>query len=228
MKRDNLKKVDNYKIITILLFIIFMFTSFSMKSQNIYTMSVSPNGSNSIDVNLETAIQSTPSFFLSETHTELNGIINLKICYSVGFFLTPILLNNTINIPINNNTNYTLNIELYRSSNTTTCDYIELTDTATLLFSTPLTGTVTLASDNFELNKKTIAIFPNPVSEKLYFTNNNLVIDKIEIYNILGKKVRTVNHDFDYILVNDISNGVYFITFQTDHGMITKKILIQN
>lgn len=227
MKRDNLKKVDNYKIITILLFIIFMFTSFSMKSQNIYTMSVSPNGSNSIDVNLE-VYETEYILFVDSYYVITGNEIKLKVCYEYAPLFQFSLLNNTFNIPILNNSNYSLIVETYRTNLTVTCDYSNQTDSATIQFATPLTGTVTLTSDNFELNKKTITIFPNPVSEKLYFTNNNLVIDKIEIYNILGKKVRTVNHDFDYILVNDISNGVYFITFQTDHGMITKKILIQN
>ncbi len=66
--------------------------------------------------------------------------------------------------------------------------------------------------------------FPNPVKERLqikYNTREALVID---IYNVLGSKVKSFTHTgFESdINVGDLQNGIYFIRFREGNHIISK------
>ncbi len=74
--------------------------------------------------------------------------------------------------------------------------------------------------DNFSDSNYHIKLFPNPGEGIYYLLNyNNLqTIKKIEIYNIIGKKLKTLNNsnDFNFIDISDFSNGVYILKFFVD------------
>lgn len=66
--------------------------------------------------------------------------------------------------------------------------------------------------------------FPNPVKERLqikYNTRESLIID---IYNVLGTKVKSFTHTgFESdINVGDLQNGIYFIRFREGNHIISK------
>ncbi|MDP1727132.1 MAG: T9SS type A sorting domain-containing protein [Bacteroidota bacterium] len=68
------------------------------------------------------------------------------------------------------------------------------------------------------------AYFPNPVKERLqikYNTKDALIID---IYNVLGTKVKSFTHTgFESdINVGDLQNGIYFIRFREGNHIISK------
>ncbi len=82
-----------------------------------------------------------------------------------------------------------------------------------------------LSTDDFDLNQS-IRIYPNPTQGELTITTrNNVEINKIEVYNILGRKVK---QGFDSINLNDLANGVYLAKIYDVHdNNVTKKILKQ-
>ena len=73
-----------------------------------------------------------------------------------------------------------------------------------------------------------IKVYPNPTSGKFTVMASEAKQSQIEIYNVYGEKVHSLNHPLAYLLI-DLSSqpsGVYFIHFITDKGTIAKKIIL--
>ncbi len=72
-----------------------------------------------------------------------------------------------------------------------------------------------------------LRIFPNPTKDKIeiqYFDKQK--IDKIEIYNLLGKLELSTNTGEDHLVdVSSLSKGIYFLKLITGNEMITKKFI---
>jgi photosystem II stability/assembly factor-like uncharacterized protein len=76
-------------------------------------------------------------------------------------------------------------------------------------------------------NSLDVSVFPNPVTDKITI----IIPDKatIEISNINGQIIKTINHDsgetsFD---IRDLSSGVYIIRAKTEKEIVTKKFIKQ-
>lgn len=84
-----------------------------------------------------------------------------------------------------------------------------------------------LSSNNFSFDYK-IQLYPNPVSEKLFFDlKSNISIQKVQIFNFLGRKVTEQNNISDNISVSDLQEGSYIIKIFSDNGIQTEKIIVQ-
>ncbi|MEZ4796561.1 MAG: T9SS type A sorting domain-containing protein [Flavobacteriaceae bacterium] len=71
----------------------------------------------------------------------------------------------------------------------------------------------------------TIKIYPNPTSN--YFTiQSKLKINKIEIFDQLGKVINEINSEMDFIDVSHYSKGVYLLKIDTEKGSFSKKLII--
>jgi ELWxxDGT repeat protein len=70
-----------------------------------------------------------------------------------------------------------------------------------------------------------IAIFPNPFKNKLNISTKLNEIVKIELYNILGSKIKTVTKNFDAISTSNFKSGVYVIKIYTENQSFSKKII---
>lgn len=181
-----------------------------------------------MDVNLE-VVETHYINFVSYYYEFIGNQINLKVCYEFSPLNAAPLLSNTFNIPISNPNNYTLNIEIYRTEILTTCDYTDLTDTTTLQFTTPITETVYLGVDDFEVLARQINVFPNPVKDFLNINiSGSLAIKNMELYNILGREIKTYSNSFESIDVIGLSNGVYFLKFDTNKGIVQKRIIVNH
>ena len=70
---------------------------------------------------------------------------------------------------------------------------------------------------NSELNK--IIIYPNPTSKTLSISNaSQLSIKNISIYTTQGKIVKNILYENDTISVEDLAEGLYILTIQTEDG----------
>ena len=92
-----------------------------------------------------------------------------------------------------------------------------------------LTGKSWVGINEFA-NENMITIYPNPTTGKLRIENGELRIEKIEIYDIYGRmqKEERSKEQGEGEMVIDISNlsaGVYMIKFDTDKGVIHKKVV---
>lgn len=80
-----------------------------------------------------------------------------------------------------------------------------------------------LGIDNLE--NQEIAIYPNPISEFLYVENSKTTIEKIEISDVLGRKVKTETIKFNEIDLGIFKSGIYFVSLYLETGILTKKII---
>ena len=76
-----------------------------------------------------------------------------------------------------------------------------------------------------ELLNNSIKFYPNPVSNILSIESEIIPIDKIEIYSILGKKIKEINSDFNYIKTDNLSEGIYIIRIYSERGTTVRKLI---
>lgn len=81
----------------------------------------------------------------------------------------------------------------------------------------------TLGIDD-ELLAQSISLYPNPVSNILII-DSEIPIIKVEIYSILGKKIKEVNANFSDINIGNLSAGLYLIKIFSEKGGAFRKII---
>ncbi len=80
-----------------------------------------------------------------------------------------------------------------------------------------------LSTSEFIIND--ITIYPNPVSDKLFISSENTVIEKISVYSLTGRKVAEVVDETNSIDVSNLSKGIYFIEISSTEGKTVKKFI---
>lgn len=84
----------------------------------------------------------------------------------------------------------------------------------------------TLGVDD-EILDNSIKFYPNPTSNILSIKSEIIPIDKIEIYSILGKKIKEINSGFDSISTDYLSKDIYIIRIYSEKGSIVRKLIKQ-
>ncbi|MBS7230258.1 T9SS type A sorting domain-containing protein [Flavobacterium psychroterrae] len=93
-------------------------------------------------------------------------------------------------------------------------------DTANLFYIKTTYSTLGL-NDNFESQK--LILYPNPVTNQLYISSEN--IQKVEIYNVLGALLKTIEKETESIDLSNLTTGNYIVRVTTEKGSFTKKII---
>ncbi len=83
----------------------------------------------------------------------------------------------------------------------------------------------TLGVNEVVINEKNILVYPNPTSDFIYL-KTSLLIEKIELYDALGKSVLKTKN-INKIPVNNLSKGVYLLKIYSENKSISKKIIIE-
>lgn len=68
------------------------------------------------------------------------------------------------------------------------------------------------------------AIYPNPTTNLLNI-KTAATINSVDIISVTGKRIKTVTENTNRIDLSKLQNGVYFITINTPHTAITKRII---
>ena len=89
--------------------------------------------------------------------------------------------------------------------------------------SEPLSVTVTW--DAVQENGKEIKLYPNPAKETLHIEGTDIL--QVELFNIVGQKVLSMNEGFEAIKLDQLPGGLYFVRLQTKQGEQNLKILIE-
>ena len=76
-----------------------------------------------------------------------------------------------------------------------------------------------------EVFAESISLFPNPVLNILSIKSEVSPVLKVNFYSILGKKVKEIKSNFNSIITNDLSRGIYILQIYSDKGMTTKKLI---
>ncbi|WP_204344032.1 alpha-amylase family glycosyl hydrolase [Psychroserpens algicola] len=84
---------------------------------------------------------------------------------------------------------------------------------------------VTLSTDEFEAND-TFSIYPNPVNSSF---KTNKVLNRLDIYDITGKLVKSFNGDFtetDSYDISDLTQSIYLVKIENSNGQsLTAKLI---
>ena len=99
---------------------------------------------------------------------------------------------------------------------------IILTNTITTNVSFPVKITETIYSDN-------VFIYPNPASSELNVISADKMINRIELFDIVGKNVLVQNNDKSgavNIQLKFLTKGIYFLKIYNDREIV-KKIVVQ-
>jgi len=104
--------------------------------------------------------------------------------------------------------------------------YIALIDN--LPENTPGCGTVSVNNEsNNNNNKEEIFIYPNPAKSKVTIMGTNM--NSIEIFNLIGQRVKVIKKQSDQYVINtsSLSRSIYFVRIYTNKGYTTKKLVVQ-
>ena len=68
-------------------------------------------------------------------------------------------------------------------------------------------------------------IYPNPAKDILRVEGKGIL--KVELFNIVGQKVLSINKGFEAIDISPLQNGVYFVRLKTNDGEKTVKLVVE-
>src|SRR5690554_142142 len=81
-----------------------------------------------------------------------------------------------------------------------------------------------LSTQSFAQNK--ISIYPNPVSDMLYFETAGVTIEKVMVFDLSGRKILEQNQ-VSTISVSDLQKGSYILKIFSDKGVQTEKVVVR-
>ena len=82
-----------------------------------------------------------------------------------------------------------------------------------------------LGVSNFAFTN-TLKVYPNPTNN-LLVVESNILIDRVELYSLLGKKIMDIQTRFNAISLNDLASGVYIVKITSGMQSISKRIIKQ-
>lgn len=202
-----------------LFFLLLVLNYSSIYSQSIQINQITPSSvSGGINVNLLVTTFNGAGY-LSNSYTVNGNTINLSVCYWFNLLQPVYQMSNDFFIPISNSSNYTINISIFHSLSSTVCDYFSAGPTATTNF---------LDVNNFEKVKENYALFPNPTSGKIEFIGDQSMINKISIFDNIGRIIKSEDNIINNSLeLNEFNDGIYFIKLETKSGNFTQKIILK-
>lgn len=79
---------------------------------------------------------------------------------------------------------------------------------------------------NEEFITNSFSVYPNPVNDILFIeNNNNNIIQKINVYDLMGKTVIEHNGNIAQIDFSNITSGLYLVKITSEKEIIVKKIM---
>lgn len=88
---------------------------------------------------------------------------------------------------------------------------------------------LTVATTDISFNNPNHSIYPNPGFEGFFVSSKDEIINKVIIYDLIGKPCKTIDigQKGGYIQTSDLSNGTYFVVMQTSAGLFSNKWIKQ-
>lgn len=150
-----------------------------------------------------------------------SGLINLEGCYAAGMAPATQQYVDTFNIGYLTPGTYTVAHKAFLSQAQQWCNKIDSSSAAPLVLTI---GNANTSGINENRIEQAPAVFPNPVSDRLYC--NIREFESATIYNGLGTEIKKVaNSDKSGVNVEDLSPGVYFIRFTQADRTATVKFI---
>jgi len=77
-----------------------------------------------------------------------------------------------------------------------------------------------------EIEEANIKMFPNPATDHFQLVNNQIV-DQVEIYNILGKQVKSFGKNVETFFIGDLAKGIYLVKLTDTDSNSTKTLKLK-
>lgn len=201
----------------LLIFILFINGLFAL-GQNIQINQITPTAINGgINVNVLVTTFNGAGY-LSHTYTVSGNTINLNVCYWFNLTLPVFQISNDFLIPVSNTQNYILNLSTFHSSSPTVCNFHSVGPTASRQF---------LDVENFENDKNSFIVFPNPSDGVFEFKGDTSLINQIKVYDFLGKIVKEINNfKTNQLDLSILKDGVYHLEIESELGISFQKIVV--
>ena len=182
----------------------------------------------SIDITQNTALT-----FLNLNNNQLSSLdvsnnIALTDLYCIGNQLTSLNVkngNNSLITTFNSTINTSLtciDVDNEIDANAGTGSYSAWSKDATATYSEDCAA----LGLNDKILAQSITLYPNPVSNFLTI-DSSISISKVEVYSLLGQKVKEINSGFNSIPMGNLSKGMYIVRVQSENGFATKKLIKQ-
>jgi len=213
----------NLTIKIIFFSLLIMFCTKKSFSQTIKYLSIENAKNDSIQINL--VVEHISSFEFGDFKYNIsNNIIDLQVCYFPSISPTLTEINTFHNIPIEMNKQYQLKVRTYNSTTNPDCNYLNLVDSVSLNFETPITDTVVLSTIE---PKSDIVIYPNPTDGKIRI-ESTYKIEKISIFDTVGREIAMFKAT-DKVDLSSFENGVYYVKiFVSGNKTFNRKVIKTN
>lgn len=76
-----------------------------------------------------------------------------------------------------------------------------------------------------DLDLVELSISPNPTTNTLFITSENLEIKQLSVFNISGQKVMEIKEATSEIDVSPLQSGIYFLEINSEEGIAIKKFV---
>ena len=74
---------------------------------------------------------------------------------------------------------------------------------------------------------ETVELFPNPVQNELFIRSKSTNLERLDIIDVNGKIVSTLHHIQNKVTISHLKAGFYLFKFQTNQGVLLKKVIKQ-
>ena len=83
------------------------------------------------------------------------------------------------------------------------------------------------AGDGIADYEQSISLYPNPNSGRFIINNEQLIINNVQVYDVYGKLLKTVEVDANTIEldVRELASGMYFVRISTEKGVVIKSFV---
>ena len=90
---------------------------------------------------------------------------------------------------------------------------------------TILVTTTNVGVNDYDMNS--VNVYPNPTSGQLTIDNSEMMINRVEVYDVYGKLLNMVEvNDVQTTMnVTNYAAGTYFVRIYTENGMVTKRVV---
>ena len=75
-----------------------------------------------------------------------------------------------------------------------------------------------------ELLAMSIKLYPNPV-DNILTIDSEIPLTNVEIFSVLGKKVKEMDLDFKSLTMDNLSTGIYLVRIRSANGIAHRKIV---
>jgi len=189
---------------------------------------------NQLEIEAKTVMNGASHYYGARVFI-VNDTITVEMCLDSGVQVPTVgIYYKYFIIPVQDNHQYTVEVKDYLHDYETDLCFEEgmVFSQYTFELTTPLESEIGIDVPLLALPEKDfpdIALYPNPVRDKLYIRNNSpAVIRQLSLYNAQGRLYKQlVTPDIPYLSVADLPAGLYFLHLYTDSGIITRKIIVR-